>query len=263
VSTSVSEAATAPIQFPRLQRNPPLADTIAQILLQVILSRRMRPGDEIPSERALSGQFGVSRTVVREALRSLAARGVIEMRPSASPVVAHVSPDVVSDSMRLFLHSTSDTTYAQVYEVRLLFEPELAALAAERATGEDVARLRETCDRLVRAAHSVMKAPTRRDDALLRECATADLEFHAQVARAAHNVIYVILLDAIHDVELAMIAMTMGEPGDIELIEPEHGAILDAIASRDAPRARQAMRSHLSLTDLPDRWASSVGASIP
>jgi GntR family transcriptional regulator, transcriptional repressor for pyruvate dehydrogenase complex len=258
----VSEAASAPVQFPRLQRNPPLADTIAQTLLQVILSRRMRPGEELPSERALSGQFGVSRTVVREALRSLAARGVIEMRPSASPIVAQVSPDVVSDSMRLFLHSTADTTYAQVYEVRLFFEPELAALAAERATGEDVARLREAYERLVRAVRPVIRSSSRRDDAALRECASADLEFHLQLARATHNVIYTILLDAIHDMELAMMAMTMGELGDLELVEPEHGAILEAVAARQPDRAREAMRSHLSLADLPERWASSVAAPI-
>jgi len=253
----VSRTEREPVSFPRVERHPPLADTIAEMLLQTILSRHMEPGDELPSERRLSGQFGVSRTVVREALRSLAARGVIDMRPSASAVVAAVDSSTVSEAMGLFLHSTSDTSYTQVYEMRAYVEPELARLAAERATEDDIRHLRSSYDRLVATAQPLLRPRGTQNEDAVRACALADLDFHLQVARASHNVFYLILLDSIRDIQIAMRVRTMTEPGDAELIPGEHGAVMEAIAAGDPARARATMAAHLSLTDLPERWAAS------
>src|SRR5581483_4882572 len=110
--------------FEQVAREPRLSDKVADMMLETILSRRLRVGDRLPSERELGEQFGVSRTVVREAVRALVAKGVLE--------------------------------------VRALLEVHIAGVAAERATEGDVQRLREVHERMTREADDLEAAA--RDD---------------------------------------------------------------------------------------------------
>src|SRR6266545_3035987 len=90
--------------FDLVERQPRLSDKVASMMLETILSRRLRPGDRLPSERELGEQFGVSRTVIREAVRALVTKGVIEVRSGSGLRVAAVEASAVRESMSLFMH---------------------------------------------------------------------------------------------------------------------------------------------------------------
>ena len=134
------------------------------MMLKTILSERLNVGDRLPSERELGEQFGVSRTVVREAVRALAAKGVIEVRTGSGLRVAAVDAAAVRESMSLFLHGIG-LDFEKVHEVRSLLEVHLAGLAAERASDDDIAQLRETHKRMSAAAD-------------VEAASLIDLEFH-------------------------------------------------------------------------------------
>ena len=126
--------------FEQVEREPKLSDKVAEMMLETILSRRLEAGARLPSERELGEQFGVSRTVVREAVRALAAKGVIEVRSGSGLRVASVGPATVNESMSLYLRG-GQIEFEKVHEVRSMLEVHIAGLAAERAADEDVATL--------------------------------------------------------------------------------------------------------------------------
>jgi GntR family transcriptional regulator, transcriptional repressor for pyruvate dehydrogenase complex len=206
-------------------------------MLQGIIARGLKPGDRLPSERELGEQFGVSRTVIREAVRALAAKGMIEARTGSGLRVAAVNAAAVTESMRLFLHGHDGIDYEQVHEVRTMLEIQVAGLAAARAGDEDVEALNELCERMAAAGDD--------SEASSRE----DVAFHRAVAEATHNPLYVIMLDSIGDVMLEIRRVTLALPGRPEKGLKAHRRILTRIAAHDAPGARDAMRKHLA-----DSW---------
>ena len=104
--TTASVGSSAAL-FEQVAREPRLSDKVAAMMLETILSRRLRPGDRLPSERELGEQFGVSRTVIREAVRELVAKGVIEVRSGSGLRVAPVDASTVREAMLLFLRGAS------------------------------------------------------------------------------------------------------------------------------------------------------------
>jgi len=152
VSDAVADPSAAdaePALFPQVARERRLSDKVADMMLETILAGRFKVGDRLPSERALGEQFGVSRTVVREAVRALVAKGVIEVRSGSGLRVVAVNADAVHESMNLYLRG-GRLEFEKVHEVRALLEVHLAGLAAERASDDDIA--------LLRAAHEAMRA---------------------------------------------------------------------------------------------------------
>src|SRR5205814_1558428 len=137
--------------FPRVTREPRLSDKVAHLLLETIHAHGLQPGERLPSERELGEQFGVSRTVIREAVRALAAKGVIDVRTGSGLRVAAVDRSTVSESMSLFLRGSKTLDYPKVHEVRAMLEVEVAGLAAVRASrpaahdGPPQARPRRRC----------------------------------------------------------------------------------------------------------------------
>ena len=83
-------------------------------MLQTILQRGLRPGDQLPSERELGEQYGVSRTVIREAVRALTTRGLVDARAGRGLTVAQVDAEAVSTSMRLYLHGQDEIPYSKI-----------------------------------------------------------------------------------------------------------------------------------------------------
>ena len=127
-------------------REPRLSDKVAEMLLDTITVRSLKPGERLPSERKLGEQVSVSHTVIREAVRALAAKGVIEARTGSGLRAAAVEASAVSESMGLFLRGAR-LDYTKIHEVRTTLEVEVAGLAAERATDEDIAGLQENLER--------------------------------------------------------------------------------------------------------------------
>lgn len=214
-------------------RQPALSDQVASGLLDMILANQLEAGHRLPSEREIGEQYGVSRTVVREAVRSLAAKGVVDVRMGRGPQVAAVDPATASEALGLFLHGRR-FDYDRVHEVRLLLEVHVAALAATRATDLDVERI-AAADARMRSAWEGGEV-----DAVIAE----DLEFHRAIAVATNNEIYPLLLDSIRGFLVAVYRENL-ESGYGEQALIEHGRILECIRSREAEGARSAMAAHI------------------
>jgi len=220
-----------PALFGLVNRERRLSDKVADMMLETILSDRLQVGDRLPSERELGEQFGVSRTVVREAIRALVTKGVIDVRSGSGLRVAAVDANAVSESMSLFLRGGT-LDFEKVHEVRAVLEVHLAGLAAERATDDDVAQLREI--------HERMQTETSDVEAAARD----DLEFHRAIARATHNELFLLLMDSIGSSLIDIRRENLGS-GSAPMTLSQHESILDAIAARDPEAARAAMETHL------------------
>jgi GntR family transcriptional regulator, transcriptional repressor for pyruvate dehydrogenase complex len=220
---------------PPLMKQERLADRVADELLLRIRDGELEPGERLPTEAELCVEFGVSRTVVREATRFLVARGVVEVRAGSGAMVATIDAGSATDSLALFLEGRPESDYVAMHEVREVLEAKGARAAAERATPDDLALLKER--------HAAMVALAGADD--LDALAHADLAFHAAVAAASHNDILTTLLDAL--------GPTLMRPREVNLVDADartealdaHAAILTAIQDRDADAAELAMLAHM------------------
>lgn len=222
------------LSFEPAPRPPRLSDHVAETLLASIAAGSLQPGDRLPSERVLSEQFGVSRTVIREATRSLAARGVVESRAGSGLVVATMDPSALTALLSLYLGSGA-LHYGDVHEVRAAIESRMTALAATRRTDADLAELRAALEILATAAAG--------DD--VEATSQADVEFHRTIARMTHNSLFVMMLDSIGDILLEVRRETLSEPSRRHMVVPAHERIVLAIEAGDAAAARTAMDDHL------------------
>lgn len=230
-TTAEGQEPQEPVLFEQVPREPRLSDKVSELMLETILSQKLRVGDRLPSERELGSQFGVSRTVVREAVRALVAKGVIEVRSGSGLRVAAVDAAAVSESMSLFLRG-GRVEFEKVHEVRAVLEVHLAGLAAERATADDVGRLRAAHESMVREATST--------DAAARH----DLEFHREIARATHNELFLLLLDSVGRSLIDIRRENLASGSTATTLE-QHARILDAIHAHEQQAARDAMLVHL------------------
>jgi GntR family transcriptional repressor for pyruvate dehydrogenase complex len=234
LGTIVSNTHTPRREFPQVTREPRLSDKVANLLLESITNGDVRPGERLPSERVLGEQFGVSRTVIREAVRALVAKGVIEVRTGSGLRVAAVNASAVTESMTLFLRGQAGMDYGTIHEVRAMIEIQVAGLAAERRTDDDIAAMREICDRMATELDDVTAA------------SSSDVAFHRKLAEATHNELYVIMLDSIGDILLEVRRETLGVPGRIALGVKVHRGILARVEAGDVEGARAEMMAHLS-----------------
>jgi GntR family transcriptional repressor for pyruvate dehydrogenase complex len=234
--------------FGQVERRPRLSDQVADMMLETILSNRLAAGDRLPSERELGEQFGVSRTVIREAVRALAAKGVIEVRSGSGLRVAAVEASAVRESMSLFLRAGA-FDYEQVHEVRRMLEVHIAGIAAERATEEDIANL-------TAAAVAMEEVIADIDEASLR-----DLEFHRAIARATHNDLYLVLMDSIGQALIDIRRENLGAGSSAADTIAAHRRVLHQIVSHDAVGAREAMSAHLD--NVEEIWRGLRASAVP
>lgn len=218
--------------FAPLARRGFTTDTVSAIK-GMILDGRLRPGDQLPSERALSEALGVSRPTVREAIRSLQAMNIVETRHGAGTFVSSLSVEELLRPLQFAL-ALSDFAMEHLFEVRLMLEPGAAELAAERASDDEIEELRE-CARRGGA-----------DGLEPDELAALDIELHERIAAAAHNPLLERLLASISELAEESRAFTVRLPGVAGKTVSEHDEIVAAIAVRDPSRARFAMTAHIA-----------------
>jgi GntR family transcriptional repressor for pyruvate dehydrogenase complex len=212
-----------------------LSDQVAASILNTIIKQDLRPGDPLPSQRDLGEQYGVSRTVIREAVGALEARGVIEVRAGSGLRLVSVDATSVAESLRFFVRTNDVLDYGKVHEVRAMVETHVAELAADRATDLDIETIRNWRDK---------QAASPED---LEAAAQCDLEFHRAIAKAADNELYLVLLDSIRGALLDIRRTLM--PGRLRKTVRAHSKIVDCIAAGDGPGARIAMQEHLDTVE--------------
>ncbi len=220
-------------RFEQIKRSERLSDKVAQALTDSIVSGRMATGEKLPSERLLCEQFGVSRPVVREAVRDLVAKGLLADHPRRGHVVGELGASSVSRSLVLFVGGRR-VDYSQLLEVRTVLEVAAAGRAAERPTDEQL--------EAVRLAEEAMTP-----DLSAADAARADVAFHRAVAEATGNAYYVILIDALREVLLVAQQPTLADPKIVRTARAAHRRIFVAICDRDPEGARSAMQAHLDL----------------
>ncbi|WP_448321219.1 FadR/GntR family transcriptional regulator [Streptomyces sp. CO7] len=210
-------------------RRTSLADQAADLLLQRIRAGEWRLGGKLPGETTLAPQLGVGRSTVREAIRQLAGRGVLQTRQGAGVFVTALDPDEDRD---LVLRQADITT---VVEARLAIEGEASGLAAGRRTPADIRAMRR----------ALRQREEHRSD--IEEHVDADLAFHRSVVAASHNEILVGLFDDFTPrlrqamVDMLRIRRRFGSDED----QAAHAAVFEAVLARDADAARSLSRDHL------------------
>jgi GntR family transcriptional repressor for pyruvate dehydrogenase complex len=226
-------------EFQTLPRASTLASQIISELEAQILSNRLPPGAKLPPERELARQFGVSRTVVREAVTALCAKSWLEAAVGGGAVVRVPSTGHITQSVGLMLRAGDrHVPHAQVLEVRRMLEIEIAGFAALRRTAVDLARLETLLAQMSELVGT-------RDEEQLEALMKNDVSFHEALALSAHNPLFPILLEPIAEILLAVRRLGMRLPESHHHALKFHGAILQAVQAGDAEAARDAMRAHL------------------
>lgn len=208
-------------------------ERIAEQIEKRILNGELRSGDRLPTERELAEQFHASRTAVREAMKTLAQKGLVDMRPGRGTIVIDGTSQAVRHSLGLMMKVGHASSSVSLVEVREILEPEIAALAAARATEEQVASLQE--------AVRVMDASLLQADAFI----AADNDFHHALAQGTQNALILALVDSIVDLLSEQRKHIFSVSGGPERGQVHHKRILDAIMRHDAEAAREAMHAHL------------------
>ena len=212
----------------------------------MIASNKLKPGDALPPERELGVQFDVSRTVIREAVRTLRAKGLLEVKSGSGVRIVAVDGATVRESMRHFVHGSS-LDYTKVDEVRRVLEVAAAGLAAERVTEDDIARIDETIVLLENECHDLEKSVQH------------DLAFHRSLATATHNELFLVLHDSMGEMLLEVRRRNLSRgPTERRLVVGMHRRIRDAVAAHDPEAAKQAMREHLE--HVQATWSDQEGA---
>jgi len=215
-------------------RAPRVSDEIVRQIRDALFAGKLRAGDRLPAERELAADFASSRTSVREALRRLEQQGVIQVKKGASGGTFVVDMDhrPVAQSLETLLQLKKISIH-QIAEVRLIFEPETARLAAQRASWQDLRDLEDTI-RKMSAALEDGKAPT-----------SYDLRFHMLLARAAGNPILQMVAESMLAVASKAITELNPAPETVRQVLACHRAILEAVREGDGEHAYQAMREHV------------------
>jgi GntR family transcriptional repressor for pyruvate dehydrogenase complex len=210
-----------------------LYEQIVQQIEDSILKGELTEGSQLPAERELAEQFGVSRTAVREAIKALQEKGLVDAFPGRGTFVTNGTSNSMRRSLDRIIKTGDRDGSTYLVEVREILEPEIAGLAASRADYEDLEAMREAVE--------TMDSAEPDSDAFVE----ADLDFHLALAEAAANPIVLSLIDSIVGLlreQRVRISLVEGSP---QRGQRYHRSILEAIERHDPQAARAAMQAHL------------------
>lgn len=201
-----------------------------------IIRGDLRPGDPFPIEADLGREFGASRSVIREAVKSLAARGLIESKTRTGiRVMPPTHWNLLDPEVLSWRYSAMPPVqfYSELFEIRQMIEPQAAALAAERGHASDIVEIGEAYAEMTRVSPSSAAA------------IDADLRFHRAVLAAGRNAL---LHQMGHLIAVGLYISHQTSSESFTVFLPQHGKVYDAIRARDAQGARRAMEKLLSET---------------
>ena len=216
-----------------------------QVLLQIenMIADRFVPGSLLPTEDELAHQFRVSRIVIREAMKMLEDRGLVEVRAGRGTTVVPAKPDRVKASLYRLIRSSGTPILQemlQLLELRGVLEESAAALAAARATENEIVEIEAALNRMC-------------DGTVPEEIYAADLQFHISIARASGNRFFEIVLEPLTEVFLKQIQLS----AKVDIGVKQHVEVLKAIQRRDPAAAGLAVRRLLLFTQRDIRKALS------
>jgi GntR family transcriptional repressor for pyruvate dehydrogenase complex len=231
--------------FQNIGSNKLLSGKIEESIELAIRKKHYKAGEKLPTEGQLCKLFGVSRTVVREALRKLSARGLVVIKQGSGAYVNELSSESAIDSINLFLELTDDGSLIfDIIQARQLFEPEIAGQAALNRTAAELDELAENLEALKNSPLEDIEGQT-----------VIDIGFHSLIARTTHNNIVSLLMRPIFD-SMPKVKRTIFAKNKLEYLPHEknmvlkfHEDIFEAIRNGDPREASHAMLAHLKYTE--------------
>lgn len=213
-----------------------LSDEITEKIENKI--KKMEIGEKLPSERKMAEEFGVSRNMLRESLRVLSDKGIIEILPGKGAYVANKQKDRLADHLEQIIFENTNSLMDLV-EVRRVVEMEVCLKAVKVATADDILTL-ETIYRKMEETRGNVKSFNE-----------ADMEFHLQIAKASHNSIYPLLLSALYNIsEKKIFGITELYPTRVDSAQREHRALIDAIRNHDRKMVKSVAIKHFNIKDI-------------
>ena len=218
-----------------MQRAEKVPEIVARRILQDILRRNLRSGDKLPAEAEMLASLGIGRASLREALRILETHGLVRIKPGpqGGPIVTEPSPSDYGQTTTLFLHRMR-ATFAELLEARLILEPMMTRLAAERMTPELAQRLNDA----TAAGWAAI-------DADAETWSEAAEEFHTVICAASDNRVLDLYSAALVAIERNRMAPLFSEPTDRRSVLRVHDRIAAAILEKNAPLAEELARKHM------------------
>jgi GntR family transcriptional regulator, transcriptional repressor for pyruvate dehydrogenase complex len=232
----MSESNTSIYKTIDAERRGTTSEEVVSQLQEMIHNGELRPGDRLPPERDLAKLLGVSRPTLRAGISSLAAVGVLQSRQGAGTFVvgADGPPTLDSSALRL-MASLHGFTSAEMFEARQSLEMAIAGLAAERATGDQMASMAEE----LTGMFASLDEP--------EQFLVHDMRFHQMVAAASGNRILTALMNMVATILFEVRSKTVKRARDLKESAEMHRHIYRAIRQRNSEAARDAMRDHLVL----------------
>ena len=208
-----------------------LASQVEDALMDDILNKPVPIGEKIPNEYELAEMYGVGRSTIRETVKSLVSKGILEVRQGSGTYV--IGTDTLeNDPLGFSKYEDKYKLALELFEVRLMLEPEIAALAAQKATEQDKEEIVRLCDE-VENFYRAGKNHTKKDQA-----------FHAAIAKASGNSVVESLMPTIHTAIITFVNLTYHKLME-ETIQT-HRAVTEAIVQGDSVGAKCAMIMHLT-----------------
>jgi len=212
-------------------RRDKVYEGVAKQIERVIL-KKLRPGDKLPSERELAEMLGVSRSSIRDAIRSLELMGMVEPRQGAGTIVREISSDSLVNPLAN-ARKRKEELIGELLDFRKMLEPPLAARAATRVSGDEISEMEEILER--------QEEKLRGGDSTIAE----DSEFHYAIALASGNSVVLKVLDTLMDLLRDSRERSLQVEGRPQKSLAGHRRILAAIKRHDAEAAKVAMRRHI------------------
>jgi len=222
-------------RFRAIGRKEGLVARVVQHIEDQIVDGRLPVGTRLPPEREFAESLAVSRPVVREAVRTLLTKGLLDTRQGVGTTVRAVTHDEVTAPLTLFLRTCDqEVNVEHLHQVRSILEVENAGLAASQRTEADILDLTRICTEMESAA----------DDPDL--FAAKDSEFHRRLIQTTHNPLMTLLLDSIQKMTAEVRSLVGRQPHLVDRVMPTHIRILECVAAQNPDGARAAMGEHLA-----------------
>jgi len=230
--------------FKKIGKKESLSEEVVKQIEEAIIEGEYSSGDKIPSEKEMCEIFNVSRTVIREAIQKLSARGLIEIRKGNGIYVKDYAEKYVTDSMELFLELNLNKEYImEVMEVRKLFGPQLAKLAAQNRTEKDLANIEETIEELKECPANDFKKE-----------GEIDKNFHLHIAEACENSIIVIMLKPMYRLMPTIRSLVYKDNLSVKSQALDyHKKIFKKIKDQEPSEAYNLMKDHLKVAEKHSR----------
>ena len=217
-------------EFETVRRNKVYEEVARQI--ERLILKKLQPGDKLPSERELAETLGVSRSSIRDAIRSLELMGMVEPRQGAGTIVREISSDSLANPLVNVLKRKEELV-SELLDFRKMLEPPLAARAAARVSADEISEMEEILQR-------------QQEKQSLGEAAVAeDAEFHYSIALASGNSVVLKVLDILMDLLRGTRERSLQVEGRPQRSLAGHRRILAALKRHDAEAAKAAMRRHI------------------